>query len=211
MARARVLVGTEPVEKSAATRGSIMLTARDMFARDGYTSTSIANIAYAAGTSVGLIYYHFGSKKELFYAIWNEYQEYQSDRVGHVIGDLQEGGVDDGAQLLLAGCRTWLVGAWECRLVYRMAHHRDTPPGFSAASTIARERWMRRYGQILDTDDLHLNRVALIVITSSLDGLCTEIARCRARAEAMGLVERAMAVLAGLIEAYRRAAGAPVA
>lgn len=210
MARARSVVGTEAVEKSAATRGSIMLTARDLFAREGYARTSIASIAYAAGTSVGLIYYHFGSKKDLFYAIWNEYQEYQSDRVGQVISELQGTGVDHGPQLLLAGCRAWLTGAWDCRLVYRMAHHRDTPPGFSAASTIASERWMRRNARILDAGDTHLNRVALVVITSSLDGLCTEISRCRTRAEAMGLVDRSVDVLAGVVEAYR-AAGAPAA
>jgi AcrR family transcriptional regulator len=180
-----------------------MLTARDLFARDGYASTSIASIAYAAGTSVGLIYYHFGSKKELFYAIWNEYQEYQSDRVGQVITNLQETGVDNGPQLLLAGCRTYLVGAWECRLVYRMAHHRDTPPGFSAGSTIASERWMRKNGRVLDTDDPHFDRVVLVIITSSLDGLCNEIAQCRTRADAMGLVDRAMAIFAGVVEAYQ--------
>ena len=56
-------------EESAQTRQRILAAARDMFARQGVTRTSLEQIALAAGVTRGAIYWHFSNKTELFYAM----------------------------------------------------------------------------------------------------------------------------------------------
>lgn len=51
------------------SRGIILETALELFARKGYTSTSISQIAAQAGVSKGLIYNYFESKEALLHAI----------------------------------------------------------------------------------------------------------------------------------------------
>jgi AcrR family transcriptional regulator len=44
------------------TRERILTIARDLFARQGYTGTTIADIARRLGTTTAALYYHFSSK-----------------------------------------------------------------------------------------------------------------------------------------------------
>lgn len=57
------------VARRAVTRGSIMDAATELFAGRGVTSTSIDDIATAAGIAKGSIYYNFESKAGLVEAI----------------------------------------------------------------------------------------------------------------------------------------------
>lgn len=60
-------------EKDAAgTRTRILDISRDLFAAQGYGSTSIAQIAEKLGTSKAALYYHFKSKEEILDALLNE-------------------------------------------------------------------------------------------------------------------------------------------
>lgn len=47
----------------------ILLAARDAFLHDGVDGASLRRIARAAGTSIGMIYYYYPTKDELFLAI----------------------------------------------------------------------------------------------------------------------------------------------
>ncbi len=47
-------------------RGKILHAAAALFANQGYTGTSMDDIAAAAGVSKGSIFYHFATKEELF-------------------------------------------------------------------------------------------------------------------------------------------------
>ncbi len=51
------------------SRENILETALELFARNGYASTSISQIAKAAGVSKGLMYNYFESKEALLHAI----------------------------------------------------------------------------------------------------------------------------------------------
>lgn len=57
------------------TRQQILDAAFDLFAREGFSKTSIAAIAQKAGVSKGLIYHYFGSKKEMLDAIFGQLVE----------------------------------------------------------------------------------------------------------------------------------------
>jgi TetR/AcrR family acrAB operon transcriptional repressor len=59
-------------EESQVTRRAIIDAARDAFFQNGVTSTSLDQIAKAAGVTRGAIYWHFADKAELFYAMRDE-------------------------------------------------------------------------------------------------------------------------------------------
>ena len=53
-------------EDAAQTRADILEKARDLFASQGYASTSAREISAAAGVTVGAMFHHFDSKLDLF-------------------------------------------------------------------------------------------------------------------------------------------------
>jgi AcrR family transcriptional regulator len=59
-------------ELREATRQRLIETALRLFARDGYTETSVKGIAQEAGVAQGLLYHYFASKEALLQAIFAE-------------------------------------------------------------------------------------------------------------------------------------------
>lgn len=59
-------------EEAAQTRQAIMDTAVQVFLDKGYSSTSLSDIANAAGLTRGAIYWHFADKRDLFSAICDQ-------------------------------------------------------------------------------------------------------------------------------------------
>jgi AcrR family transcriptional regulator len=55
----------KPAGKSALSRVQILDAAAQLFRRQGYTETTLRQIAKAAGMQAGSIYYHFASKDEI--------------------------------------------------------------------------------------------------------------------------------------------------
>jgi len=53
----------------------ILDAARDLFARNGYESTSVSDIAGAVGVADGAIYRHFPSKRAVLYEVIREFYE----------------------------------------------------------------------------------------------------------------------------------------
>lgn len=56
----------------AATRERLLRAALALFARDGYTNTSVRAIAQEAGVATGLLYAHFSGKEALLRAIFEQ-------------------------------------------------------------------------------------------------------------------------------------------
>src|SRR5258708_2193738 len=59
-------------QQSAVTRRAILDACLKLFARHGFSTTSIDDIASAAGITKGAVYWHFENKEELFQAILEE-------------------------------------------------------------------------------------------------------------------------------------------
>src|SRR5260370_23883803 len=59
-------------QQSAVTRKAILASCLKLFARHGFSTTSIDDIARAAGITKGAVYWHFENKEELFQAILEE-------------------------------------------------------------------------------------------------------------------------------------------
>jgi AcrR family transcriptional regulator len=90
-------------ERRTKTVAAIRLHARALFARDGFDATSINAIADAAGIKKGGVYHHFGSKEQLFEAI---FRDVEGDLYAAVVrkADLTAAPVDQ----MVAGTRTFL-------------------------------------------------------------------------------------------------------
>lgn len=58
-------------EQAAETRRQILHAAKELFERDGYTATSMAAIASAAGVSLKTVYLAFETKSGLLRALWH--------------------------------------------------------------------------------------------------------------------------------------------
>ncbi|MFE3176139.1 TetR/AcrR family transcriptional regulator [Amycolatopsis sp. NPDC059090] len=56
-------------ERSRTTRHDLVEAGRRLFAAQGYTGTSLAQIAAAAGITTGAVYHHWENKQELFCAV----------------------------------------------------------------------------------------------------------------------------------------------
>src|SRR5258705_6752952 len=57
-------------ERTEATTAALVDAARDLFARDGYETTSLDAVAGRAGVTKGAVYHHFDGKRQLFEAVF---------------------------------------------------------------------------------------------------------------------------------------------
>ncbi len=62
----------EPVTKGERTRAALLDAARRLFVSKGYHGTSMRAIADEAGLALGGIYNHFGTKEDIFVAVFAE-------------------------------------------------------------------------------------------------------------------------------------------
>ena len=75
--------------QSPATRQCILEAAQRLFASRGYHGTSIRDIVHACGVSNAALYYHFGSKQNLYFEVLGEY-------IAAVVGQLQMADTGEG-------------------------------------------------------------------------------------------------------------------
>jgi AcrR family transcriptional regulator len=59
-------------ERREATTSKLLATARRLFARDGYTATSVEAIVRSAGMTKGAFFHNFSDKAEAFAAVYEE-------------------------------------------------------------------------------------------------------------------------------------------
>ena len=62
-------------ERSGKSRAQILESALKLFSRHGYRSTSVREIAEAAGVSTGNVYHHFPDKEQIFKTLLDQYWE----------------------------------------------------------------------------------------------------------------------------------------
>jgi len=60
-------------EEAAVTRETLLKTALSVFSANGYSATTLEDIAREAGLTRGAIYWHFGSKAELYNTLLQQF------------------------------------------------------------------------------------------------------------------------------------------
>ena len=64
--------GTPATSRAGSTKQRILAISRDLFARQGFTGTTIADIASELGTTTAALYYHFPSKADILRGLLTE-------------------------------------------------------------------------------------------------------------------------------------------
>lgn len=75
----------------AASRGRILKAARRLFTRRGFEATTMRQIAAAAGTSIGNLYFYFANKEELLETLMAEAREPLWARIDQAASALPRG------------------------------------------------------------------------------------------------------------------------
>jgi AcrR family transcriptional regulator len=92
-------------ERTEATRGRLITTARRLFAERGFAATSTEEILSEAAVSRGALYHHFPSKTDLFQATFEQVEDELTERV---LQGASIGGYTDPIQILQLGFDAFL-------------------------------------------------------------------------------------------------------
>lgn len=68
-------------ERSEATRAALIRAARPLFAERGYANVGTEEIVRAAGVTRGALYHHFGGKRDLFEAVYEQIEAELAERI----------------------------------------------------------------------------------------------------------------------------------
>lgn len=79
-------MGKKTKEEAFITRQKIIKSARELYYKKGFSNTTINDIAVNAGLTRGAFYWHFNSKVEIFYALYDEIIEKLEDIFSQSIG-----------------------------------------------------------------------------------------------------------------------------
>jgi AcrR family transcriptional regulator len=97
-------------ERSGATRASLIVAARSLFAERGYAGVGTEEIVRAAGVTRGALYHHFEDKRALFEAVYERIEVELAERIA--AGAL-EANASSPLQALRAGAEMFLAASTE--------------------------------------------------------------------------------------------------
>ena len=92
-------------ERTEATRGRLITTARRLFAHQGFAATSTEEILHEAAVSRGALYHHFPSKTDLFQAT---FEQVEDELTAQVLQSAAAGGETDPMRILQVGFDAFL-------------------------------------------------------------------------------------------------------
>ncbi|MCC2309811.1 TetR/AcrR family transcriptional regulator [Cellulomonas chengniuliangii] len=71
--------------KNSSVQDSVKKAAVDLFATQGYATTSVQQIVEAAGVTKGAMYHYFRSKDDLLFAIYEQLLTLQGERLSQIV------------------------------------------------------------------------------------------------------------------------------
>lgn len=182
-------------------RRALLDAALDVFLERGYTNASVTEIAMRSAIAMGSLFHHYGGKRGLYLALWEEFQEEQERRTAAVLAEVRSRGVDDPVALFVAGARAYLEGAWEQRRFGRLLLENDTPAGFDTLRRQWDRAWVRRNAKLLRVDETRrAGRVRVTLLTTVIGGAARELGDCPDAAEAREIVDEVCGILEHLSE-----------
>ncbi len=188
-----------PTARSTESRTALLVAARRLFSTVGYPGTSVSDIVGEAGTSVGLLYYHFGSKANVFLTIWTDYQRRQQERTTAAVYEARRAG-RSGPEQYLAGVRSYLEGSWADRDIVPMLHGPALPAGFGETVGHGARRWSRRAAGLLPGYDPVTIGHAILMLNEGLSGACLDLATCADEEAATRSIEAVVHLVRSLMD-----------
>jgi AcrR family transcriptional regulator len=174
---------------TARTQRALLDAAREVFAAQGFTNASIADVVERAGSSVGSLYHHFGGKSELFIALWEDHQDAQEEAAGKAVAAARRSGVAGTTELFCAGARGFLQGSWLRRDLAVLFCNGDGPPGFELMKRRRDREWLAQNDTLLGLPDTSFGRLHAAVLTSLIGEGGREVAVAKNRRQANQIVE----------------------
>jgi AcrR family transcriptional regulator len=178
-----------------AVRADFLDAARVVFAKRGFAEASVTEVVERAGSSVGSLYHHFGSKTDLFLALWQRHHAEQMQIARNGVAAARVAGISDPFDLLVAGARAYLEATWSRRDLIKIFQFGDTPPGFQLIQRRDGRAWLTANRKVLRAEDDSVHRVLIWLVTSFVGEARREIARARTAKAAAVQVETMIEVL----------------
>ena len=176
-------------------RTAFLDAARQVFAERGFAEASVTEVVERAGASVGSLYHHFGSKTDLFMAMWERHHAEQQAIAAAGVANARKAGVTDPFDLFLAGSRAYLEATWSRRDVVKIFTVGDTPPAFQESQRRGGREWIGQNFRLLGADNDAVHRVLVFLMTSFMGEARREIAKTKSAKDARALVEAMIEVL----------------
>jgi AcrR family transcriptional regulator len=189
--------GARP-KRAEVTRAALLAAAGGVFAASGYAEASVDEIVEQAGTSVGTLYHHFGSKADLYVRLYLDYQSRQHHRSAKAFRAAVAAGQGDPMSLFLAGARAYLDGAWSDRHIGRIFVSGGGPPGFDGLVRRRFRDWLQINAAGFDQDARPFSHTMLLVMTAIVTEAGREITRLPTRREARVFVDEVLALMSQL-------------
>ncbi|WP_328346944.1 TetR/AcrR family transcriptional regulator [Streptomyces violaceus] len=185
-----------PDEQRGTVRSALLDAALEVFTERGYADAGLAEIAARSGIPVGSLFQHYGGKRGLYLALWEEFREEQERRTAATLTAERGRGVDDPIALFVAGARAYLEGAWANRRFGRLLVEDDGPTGFDALRRQWDRAWVRRNARLLEVDEKRrAGRVRVRVLTTVIGGAARELGDCGDETEAQEIVDEVCGIL----------------
>jgi AcrR family transcriptional regulator len=173
----------------------MLQAAREVFSEHGFADANVSEVVARAGSSVGSLYHHFGGKTELFLALWEDHQVAHEQASAASVAKAKKAGVDDPVELLIAGARAYLDGAWDRRDLVRLFIDGDGPPGFELIRRTRGREWVRQNAVLLGAGGQPLDRFTVAVLTSIIGEAAREVATSDTEDEAREIIEAAVTLI----------------
>lgn len=192
---ARKAPGSWEWSRTAQTRQVMLRAAREVFAEHGFAEANVAEVVTRAGSSVGSLYHHFGGKTELFLALYEDHQAAHEQASASSVARARQEGVEDPVELLIAGTRAYLAGAWDRRDLVRLFMNGDGPPGFELIRRTRGREWVRQNAVLLGAGADPLHRFTVAALTSVIGEAAREVATSDAESDAQEIIEAAITLI----------------
>jgi len=182
--------------RGEATRAALLAAAARVFAAAGYADASVDEIVDQAGTSVGTLYHHFGSKAELYVQLYLDYQSRQHHRSARAFRAAASAEADAMA-LFLAGTRAYLEGAWTDRHIGRIFASGGGPPGFDSLVRRRFRDWLAINAAGFE-QDRPFTATMILVLTAIVTEAGREITALASRRAARAFIEEVLSLMSQL-------------
>lgn len=184
-------------KRAEATRVALLAAAARVFAA-GYADASVEEIVGHAGTSVGTLYHHFGSKSGLYVELYLDYQSRQHHRSARAFRAAISGGQSDPMLLFLAGARAYLEGAWSDRHIGKIFVSGGGPPGFDGLVRRRFHDWLDINAAGFDQDARPFSPTMLLALTAIVTEAGREITGLSSRRLAVTFIDEVLSLMGQL-------------
>jgi len=184
-------------KRAEATRVALLAAAARVFAA-GYADASVEEIVSHAGTSVGTLYHHFGSKSDLYVELYLDYQSRQHHRSARAFRAAISSGQTDPMALFLAGTRAFLEGAWSDRHIGKIFVSGGGPPGFDGLVRRRFHDWLDINAAGFDQAARPFSPTMLLVLTAIVTEAGREITGLQSRRQARTFIDEVLSLMGQL-------------